>query len=55
MSQLMKGVALTKAQVQLKLAKKDSEVLKRNPRAISKGTHMPSEFVSMGIDIELAQ
>jgi hypothetical protein len=51
----MNGVALTKAQVQLKLAEKDSEILKCNPRAISKGTHTPSEFVSMGMDIELAQ
>jgi hypothetical protein len=51
----MACLALTKAQVQLKLAEKDSEILKCNPRAISKGTHTPSEFIAMGLDIELAQ
>jgi hypothetical protein len=51
----MRCVALTKAQVQLKLAERESEILKCNPRAISKGTHTPSEFVNMGMDIELAQ
>jgi hypothetical protein len=47
--------ALTKAQVQLKLAEKDSEILKLKPASIAKDTHTPSEFISMGIDIELAQ
>jgi hypothetical protein len=52
---LKQSKALTRAQVQLKLAEKDSEILKLNPRAISKDNHSPSEFISMGMDIEVAQ
>jgi hypothetical protein len=37
------------------LAEKDSEIFKCKPRAISMATHTPSEFISMGMDIELAQ
>jgi hypothetical protein len=51
----MQRIAPTKAQVQLMLAEKDSDILKMNPRAISKDTHSPSEFINMGIDIEFAQ
>jgi hypothetical protein len=48
-------IALTKAQVQLKLAEKESNILKLNPRAIGQDAHSLSEFISMGIDIEVAQ
>jgi hypothetical protein len=54
-SLLTKVLALTKAQVQLMLAKKDSEILKCKPQAISTATHIPSEFISMEMDIKLTQ